>query len=64
MPEPPVQRVRSIEDCRAILAIIASGDLSMEEGFRLLYPEEAEVICSPGRWPVGVPDSWRTRHSL
>ena len=38
-----------------VLAIVSSGDLTMEAAMRHLYPEVATQIYNPGRWPWGPP---------
>lgn len=38
-----------------ILAMIYHGELTEEEGFRLLFPEEAVVVYDIAKWPWGAP---------
>lgn len=54
MPSEPTRRVL-LEDALTVLQIVRSGDLSREEGMRLLFPEDAAKIYNPGRWPFGPP---------
>jgi hypothetical protein len=37
-----------------VLSWVGAG-ITMEDAMRLLYPEEANKIYSPGRWPWGPP---------
>lgn len=47
-------RVVSTAAALAVNRAIAAGVLTEEEGFRLLYPEEAAAAYDLARWPWGA----------
>lgn len=53
MENQPERRVNP-NDALAVLSLIGP-DYTMEDAMRLLFPEQAECIYDPSRWPFGLP---------
>ena len=55
VPFPPVETADP-EYARFVNSFVRSGDLTMEESMRILFPDEAQQIYNPSRWPWGDPE--------
>ena len=47
-----------LQSALAVLSWVGCG-ITMEDAMRLLYPNEAEKIYAPDRWPAGPPKEER-----
>lgn len=48
-------RTVSLEAARNVLSMVHAGELTEEQAYRLLFPEEAAGVYSLDRWPYGPP---------
>lgn len=55
MTQPISVRIVSTEAARNVLSMVNAGELTEEQAYRLLFPEEAAGVYTLDRWPYGPP---------